>query len=270
MENITALTWHPALADPTGEREAKPRNRGKTMVIDKGLGLRAFEDMLRLSGAYIDFIKLGFGTAALYPRNILIRKIQLAEEFGILIMPGGTFLEVAVAKQTVDAFFHTVTELGFTALEVSDGTIDLNRNVRSSLIVRGVNSGLQVVTEYGKKVWGSAIVAEELAETVQIDTGLGALFVTIEGRESGAGVGIYDEQGGTREDALTAVIGAVKEQQHLMWEAPLKNQQAQLMQQFGPDINIGNVLPEDILSLEALRRGLRSDTFQFGAKAKVN
>nr|WP_313780229.1 phosphosulfolactate synthase [Paenibacillus larvae] len=60
--------------DPTGRRENKPRQRGRTMIIDKGLGLRAFEDLLETAGEYIDMIKLGFGTAALYPREVLQKK----------------------------------------------------------------------------------------------------------------------------------------------------------------------------------------------------
>ncbi|WP_199620161.1 phosphosulfolactate synthase [Paenibacillus alkalitolerans] len=270
MEQTSKTEWHPTLADPTGQRESKPRNRGKTMVIDKGLGLHAFEDMIRMAGQHIDMIKLGFGTAVLYPRDILAKKIQLAREFGIVIMPGGTFLEVAIAKEKVDSFFSSVESLGFTAMEVSDGTIDIPRHIRSSLIVRGIEAGLHVVTEYGKKVWGSALHIDELVQTVEIDTGLGALFVTIEGRESGKGVGIFDDNGDFKEGELTQLAKAIPDMSKLMWEAPLKSQQSHLLATFGPDLHIGNVAPEDVMSLEALRRGLRSDTFHFGFPARVS
>lgn len=265
MEQTSKTEWHEALADPTGRRVTKPRLNGKTMVIDKGLGLHAYEDMILTAGAHIDLIKLGFGTAALYPQHILQRKIELAGEYGIPIMPGGTFLEVAIAKNKLDAFFTAVRKLGFTALEVSDGTIDIPRHLRSSLIVRGLEAGLQIVTEYGKKIWGSTIEIEELAQTVDIDTGLGALFVTVEGRESGKGVGIFDGNGDFKEEELSRLTQVIPDQSKLMWEAPLKQQQAYLLQLLGPDLNIGNVAPDDVMSLEALRRGLRSDTFHLGA-----
>jgi phosphosulfolactate synthase len=269
MEHNVKLDWHPALADPTGKRECKPRRAGQTMVIDKGLGLRAYEDMIRVAAPYIDVIKLGFGTSALYPKELLQQKIGLAREAGILIMPGGTFLEVAIQKQEVDSFLDTVASYGFSAIEVSDGTIEINRNLRSSLIVRGIDAGLTVVTEYGKKIFGSSIALDELANTVEIDTELGALFVTIEARESGKGVGIFDEFGATKTDDLSAVIASVADSSRLMWEAPLKSQQAELLQALGQHLNIGNVAPEDVLSLEALRRGLRSDTFHLGRQSPV-
>src|SRR5690606_5872587 len=140
------------------------------MVIDKGLGLRTFEDMVQAAASHIDLIKLGFGTSALYPPELLVEKIRIASDAGILIMPGGTFLEVAVSQGKVDAFFDTVCKYGFTAVEVSDGTIELSRNMRSSLIVQGIDAGLTVVTEYGKKLFGSTIAVDELAATVEIDT----------------------------------------------------------------------------------------------------
>jgi phosphosulfolactate synthase len=269
MEHNAKLDWHPKLADPTGRRERKPRSAGQTMVIDKGLGLRAYEDMLRMGAPYIDVIKLGFGTSALYPKELLQRKIELARDAGIHIMPGGTFLEVAVEKGEVDSFLETIVSYGFSAIEVSDGTIEMNRNLRSALIVKGIDVGLTVVTEYGKKVTGSSIELDELAQTVEIDMELGALFVTIEARESGKGVGIFDENGDTKTDDLEAVIRSVADGSQLMWEAPLKSQQADLLQALGPNLNIGNVAPEDILSLEALRRGLRSDTFHLGRQTRV-
>jgi phosphosulfolactate synthase len=269
MEQTSKTQWHPTLADPTGAREGKPRSRGKTMVIDKGLGLHAYEDMIRSASQYIDFIKLGFGTAALYPYDILERKLRLAAQFGVAAMPGGTFLEVAVAKHKVDEFFQTVKEAGFTALEVSDGTIDMPRSLRSTLIVRAIEAGFTVVTEYGKKLSGSSIEMDELAKTVEIDTGLGAEFVTIEGRESGKGVGMFDDSGEVKEDELSLLTRTVQDMSKLMWEAPLKSQQAYLLQMFGANLNIGNVAPEDVMSLEALRRGLRSDTFHLGVATRA-
>ncbi|WP_409346435.1 phosphosulfolactate synthase [Paenibacillus sp. MBLB4367] len=257
----TPRAWHPALADPSGRRQAKPRRSGKTMVIDKGLGLSAFKDLLETSAAHIDMIKIGFGTSPLYPQTLLKRKIELAKQYDICMFPGGTFLEVAVAKEAIDAYFKGITELGFDGVEVSDGTIELPRDVRSRLIAQGIEAGLTVYTEYGKKCWGSTIETEELIRTVRTDVHLGAELVTIEGRESGAGVGIFDANGECRDDQIHAVLDRIDNPGLLLWEAPQKSQQVHLLNLLGPDINIGNVAPQDIMSLEALRRGLRSDTF---------
>lgn len=266
MEVTSHLRWNPLLADPTGRRQSKPRTAGKTMVIDKGLGLNAFEDLLSTSGEHVDMIKIGFGTSPLYPPQLLKTKIDMAKSYGICIYPGGTFLEVAIMQKAVSSFFETIKALGFTGLEVSDGTIEVDRKLRNELILRGLDEGLEVVTEYGKKGWGSTIELGELIETVTIDAEFGAELITIEARESGMGVGIFDEQGKCKDEELEQVLAAIPGQHLLLWEAPLKSQQVHLMQLLGPDINLGNILSQDIISLEALRRGLRSDTLSFGAR----
>lgn len=264
MKLTSQLEWNPVLADPTGRRQSKPRTLGKTMTIDKGLGLNAFEDLLHTSGAHIDMIKIGFGTSPLYPLPLLKSKIDMAKAYDICIYPGGTFLEVAVSQNATASFFEMMRFLGFTGLEVSDGSIEMERKLRNELIARGLEEGLQVVTEYGKKGWGCGIELNELIETVLLDVQMGAELVTIEARESGMGVGIFDEQGNCRDDELEAVLASIPGQQILLWEAPLKSQQVHLLQMQGPDIHLGNIAPHEVISLEALRRGLRSDTLSFG------
>jgi phosphosulfolactate synthase len=263
MDVTSYLDWSPALLDPTGRRELKPRISGKTMVIDKGLGLQAFEDLLQMSGSFIDMIKIGFGTSVLYPPKLLQRKISLAKAHHIRVLPGGTFLEVAIVQGVLDRFFDTVVTYGFDAIEVSDGTIDIQRDQRTELILRGIDSGLEVFTEYGKKCWGSTIETDALIETIYRDTEVGASLVTVEGRESGVGVGIYDENGDCRVDDLAIVLDRLTDRNILMWEAPNKSQQVQLIKLLGTEVNLGNISPYDVYALEALRRGLRSDTFVF-------
>lgn len=260
MDIIARLDWHPRLSDPTGARIRKPRQYGKTMVIDKGIGLHAFEDMLLSAGEHIDTIKLGFGTSALYPQQVLRKKIALARAYQVEIMPGGTFLEAALCQNVVNDYFDMIEDLGFTCVEVSDGTIELSRTLRSELIRRCVELGFQVYAEYGKKISGSTVDIEELVQTVQEDLLCGASLVTIEGRESGIDVGIYDENGKCREEDFQRIIDALPNQQMLMWEAPQKSQQVYIMQKLGCNVNLGNIAPDDILSVESLRRGLRSDT----------
>lgn len=262
MDVTSRLEWHPLLQDPTRCRSVKPRTSGQTMVIDKGLGLHAFEDLLQTSAPYIDLLKIGFGTTPLYPAELLRRKIELARQHQIDIMPGGTFLEVAVAHGTVDAFFETVRQLGFSAIEVSDGTIELERAVRNELIRRGRENGMNVYTEYGKKLWGSTIDKEQLLETVFFDVRHGASLVTIEARESGTGVGIFDADGQCRDEELQQIVRGLAEPERILWEAPQKQQQIYLIKMLGHSVNLGNIAPQEVYSLETLRRGLRSDTFQ--------
>jgi len=260
MESVRETNWAASLADPSGCRLVKPRRTGLTMVIDKGLGLTAFHDMLQTSGPYIDVIKLGFGTSALYPNEVLAEKIRLCREHQVTIMPGGTFLEIAVLKGMADEYLETLCRLGFSGLEVSDGTIRMSSQLRGDLIARGRDYGLRVFTEYGKKLWGSKVETEDLLRTLRLDLKHGSEIITIEGRESGRGVGIYDAQGNCMHDLVEEILFSIPDPHVLLWEAPLKTQQAELITRLGPGVNLGNIAPEDVLSVEALRRGLRSDT----------
>lgn len=261
MDVTSRLEWHPLLRDPSGCRSAKPRTSGQTMVIDKGLGLHAIEDLLQTSAPYIDILKIGFGTTPLYPTDLLKRKIELARHNRIAVMPGGTFLEVAVAQDAVAEFFDMARLLGFTAIEVSDGTIEMDRHVRNELIRRGRDADLTVYTEYGKKLWGSKIDADQLLETVLLDVQHGAALVTVEARESGTGVGLFDEDGRCRDEELNGIVAQLPDPQRILWEAPQKQQQIHLLKTLGASVNLGNIAPQEVFSLETLRRGLRSDTF---------
>lgn len=277
MKSVTRSAWPATLHDPGGMREmfCRPENsqlqqrmtgRGETMVIDKGLGIHAFTDLIETAGGYMDCLKLGFGTAPLYPTDILLNKIELAKRSGVYIMPGGTLLEAAVKQNKVAAFFETVCRLGFNGIEVSDGTIELPRIQRSELIREGVRNGLRVVSEYGKKLSGSIIEADELAFTAEEDWNAGSELVTIEARESGKGVGLFDEDGECRDSVLEAVWRIIPDFSRIMWEAPLKHQQVLLLHKFGANVHLGNIPPGDTLTLETMRRGLRSDTFTLGKR----
>lgn len=261
MQSYLLEEWTSKLFDPSASREQKPRLTGKTMVLDKGLGWHSFQDLVETAGAYIDYLKIGFGTTPLYPTPLLKRKIELAKAHDILIFPGGTFLEIAIAQQSTCDFFEWILHLGFSGIEVSDGTIELSRRTRTEMILYGIEEGLHVITELGKKSTDYSWNWAQLMETYATDIEFGASLVAVESRESGRGIGIYDEQGTCKSDELAQCYEFIHNPQHLLWEAPQPAQQLQLIQWLGADVNLGNVAPQDVFSLEAWRRGLRSDTF---------
>lgn len=262
MEVLACPNWHPLLADPTGERAGKPRKTGRTMVIDKGLGIHAFRDLLETVGNYIDTVKLGFGTSALYPIELLQQKAELAKAYDICFIPGGTFLEIAVQQKVIESFFQTIGKMGFTGIEVSDGSTPVSRELRNELISRGTAQGLTVFSEYGKKLTGSSIDLNELIDTIFEDRHHGVDLVTIEGRDSGVDVGIYNEHGECKEEEFDRITQHIPNMNWILWEAPKKSQQAFLINAIGPQVHLGNIPPEEVMSLEALRRGLRSDTLK--------
>ncbi|MGE5623476.1 MAG: phosphosulfolactate synthase [Methanocella sp.] len=254
--------WSGIVGDPFPDGSVKPRTTRLTAVIDKGLGLAETQDLLELAGDYLDYVKLAFGTSALYGRSLLGRKIQLIRAYGIHVYPGGTFLEVAYLQGRIPEFVTHAAALGFTALEVSDGTVTLPPEERSRAIRIGRAAGLTVLTEVGKKDTAAQKPAAELRRQLEQDLAEGATHVIVEGRESGKGVGIFDARGEVKEDDMEALALDLPDPSVLIWEAPLKSQQEALIARFGPDVNLGNVPTTEVLALEALRRGLRGDTLR--------
>ncbi len=242
-------------------REAAPRKHGLTMVIDKGTGVAATADLLETCGDYIDHWKCTFGTSAFVQANVLRRQLLQLAMLGILTYPGGTLLEVALLESNCRTFMKRAHDLGFSAVEISDGTINLPQFRRRNVIHCAREHGLTPITEVGKKDPKQQPTAREMAEQALQDLEWGAAFVTIEGRESGTGIGIYDDKGVVRAEAVSEICEQLGAQAEcLLWEAPLKNQQTYLIQHLGPNVNLGNIPVGEVLALEALRVGLRFET----------
>jgi phosphosulfolactate synthase len=254
--------WEGVIVMPVGERTSKPRSSGLTMVIDKGLGLGQVQDLVATAGSYIDIVKLTFGTSAFYDTELLKKKNRLLTASAVEVMPGGTFLEVAFWQGVAEKYLDRASRLGFSAIEVSDGTIELPRPQRARLIRRARQLGFKVISEVGKKDPQEALPFPVLHELVREDMDNGAFKVIIEAREAGKGVGIFDAQGQTRQDEVDHILEGVREANDLIWEAPLKNQQQDLILRFGPNVNLGNIPAEEVLALEALRQGVRGDTLK--------
>ncbi|MGI6576138.1 MAG: phosphosulfolactate synthase [bacterium] len=207
-------------------------------------------------------IKLSFGTSAFYSTNLLRGKIQLVKSYGVDIFPGGTFLEIAILQDKLKSFLKRAVELGFTHVEVSDGTIDMSHAVRLKAIRQAQDYGLQVISEVGKKDPQERLPGKRMQEQILSDLKAGVLGTIIEGRESRKGVVIYDQEGRLLQEDLEHLIEGLPDVTPLIWEAPLKNQQQSLILRFGPNVNLGNIQPQDVLALEALRCGLRGDTLK--------
>lgn len=247
---------------PMAGRTAKPRTSGVTMVIDKGLGITQTRDLFDLAGRYVDYWKLPFGTAHFYPTEILKKKIALCRAYDMDVYPGGTYLEVAIVQGALERFLDRSAELGFTAIEVSDGTVTLAPLERRNAITQARSRGFKVVSEVGKKDTQQKLVYQQVHREIEEDLAAGVSHIIVEGRESGTNVGIYNDKGAIQEDELTKIVNGVKDLSVILWEAPLKTQQEELIVRFGPNVNLGNIPTGEIIALEALRNGLRADTLK--------
>lgn len=254
--------WQDIVTYPLGQRKGKPRDRGLTMVIDKGMGIDELRNLFEISGEYIDYLKLGFGTSVLYSKSLLADKLLLCNRYHVEAYPGGTLMEVAYIQGRFMAYLERAKELGFKTIEISDGTIHLDENIRQYCIKSSVKEGFTVLTEIGKKSPEESPHINDLLVLAEKDLAAGAWKVILEARESGKGIGAYDKNGQIIEEIIETISQNANVVDNIMWEAPLKNQQFELICRFGSEVNLGNIAPNEALSLEALRTGLRGDTLK--------
>ncbi|HST25951.1 MAG TPA: phosphosulfolactate synthase [Gaiellaceae bacterium] len=234
--------------------ETRPHN-GITHVIDKGLGPRAWEDILETCGDYISIVKLGWGTAYVTPN--LTRKLEVLKDKPVVI--GGTFLEAVIAQDKVEEYKHWITELGLTYVEISDGVIDLERERKLELIAEFARD-FTVLSEVGSKDAEVVFAPYQWVEWIREELDAGATKVITEGREGGT-AGIYRPTGEMRTGLVDEIVHEIPVES-LIFEAPSKASQAWFIRKFGPNVNLGNIAPDEVIPLETLRLGLRGDTLK--------
>jgi phosphosulfolactate synthase len=231
------------------------RHVGLTHVLDKGLGPRAWEDLLDVAGDHVSIVKLGWGTA--YVTQNLERKLDILREKRVVI--GGTFFEVVYLRDRLDDYKRWLTELGLDHVEISDGTIEIPRQRKLELIADFARD-FTVLSEVGSKDSSVEYTVEEWTRWLDEELEAGAWKVITEAREGGT-AGIFDSSGGMRTE-LIAEIASVVGPANIVFEAPTKAAQAWFVKQFGPSVNLGNIPPEEVIPLETLRLGLRGDTLK--------
>ena len=238
------------------QRPAKPRNIGLTMVMDKGLSFREAEDMISVSGIYVDFVKLGFGTSLVTPE--VHKKILLYKEAGLRPYLGGTLFEAFIVRDMFDEYISLLKKLDLDVVEVSDGSFEIDQNDKVDYIRRLADSFL-VISEVGSKKSDVIYTPEEWISNMQSELDAGSVKVIAEARESGT-TGIYNSDGSANTNLIDRIAEDI-DLDSILWEAPLKSQQTWFIKQFGANVNLGNIGPSEVIALEALRTGLRGDTF---------
>jgi phosphosulfolactate synthase len=231
------------------------RDGGLTHVLDKGLGPRAWEDVLETSGDYIDIVKLGWGTAIV--TKGLERKLEVLRDKPVVI--GGTFFEVVYAKDRLDEYKRWLTSLGLTHVEISDGTVEIPRERKLELIADFARD-FTVLSEVGSKDSEIVFAPYEWVEWIKEEKEAGAWKVITEAREGGT-AGIFRPSGEMRTGLVDEIAHSI-DFHDLVWEAPTKASQAWFIKQFGPEVNLGNIPPDEVIPLETLRLGLRGDTLK--------
>lgn len=238
------------------ERTAKPRSNGMTMVMDKGLSTREVEDFIEVAGPYVDIVKLGWSTSFVTP--VLDKKLAIYREAGIPVYFGGTLFEAFIIRNQYDDYKRVLDKYKMEWAEISDGSISLDHAKKCELI-RDLKQYVKVVSEVGSKDAENIMAPYQWIELMTAELEAGSQYVIAEARESG-NIGIYRDSGEVRQGLVQELLTKIPSEK-ILWEAPQKAQQTWFIKLLGSNVNLGNIPPSEVIPLETLRLGLRSDTF---------
>ncbi|WP_183766987.1 MULTISPECIES: phosphosulfolactate synthase [Pedobacter] len=240
------------------ERPGKPRQKGLTMVMDKGLSLRQVEDFIEVAGIHTDIVKLGWATSHVTPN--LKEKLALYKSAGIPTYFGGTLFEAFIIRNQFSDYQRVLDEYGMEYAEVSDGSIDIEHDKKCSFI-NELSKQVTVISEVGSKDAAKIFAPYKWIKLMQAEIEAGSWKVIAEAREGG-NVGIYRGSGEVREGLVDEILTQIPEET-IIWEAPQKEQQVWFIKLIGSNVNLGNIAPAEVIPLETIRLGLRGDTFDY-------
>lgn len=238
------------------ERLQKPRTAGLTMVMDKGLSVEEAKNFLSVSHPHVDIVKLGFGTSFVTPN--LREKLEVYRSYDLPIYFGGTLFEAFLIRNQFDDYLSVCKDFGIRYMEVSDGSIEIPHAEKCGYIEKMTQYGT-VLSEVGSKDAAHIIPPYKWIELMRAELSAGATYVIAEAREAG-NVGIYRGSGEVREGLVQEILTQIPGEK-IIWEAPQKAQQLYFIELLGANVNLGNIAPTEVISLEAMRIGLRGDTF---------
>lgn len=250
MKNVRKLLPH------IPERPAKPRKEGLTMVMDKGLSLREAENFAAVGSEYTDFVKLGFGTSVITPD--VDKKIKVYHKAGMVTYFGGTLFEAFVIRGMFNEYVELMRSSSIRMAEISDGSYEIEHSKKLEYI-RTLAREFTVISEVGSKKKNIVYTPDQWVDMMKSELDAGSVKVIAEARETGT-IGIYNDDGSVNLDLINTISKQIGFN-NVLWEAPQKPQQAWFILNFGANVNLGNIAPNEIIALETLRLGLRGDTF---------
>ena len=237
------------------KRTDKPRNKGITLALDKGFSVRQAEDFCEATSNYTDIVKLGWGTSLV--TQDLRQKLDVYKSYNIPVYFGGTLFEAYVLRDELDKYVKLLQDYDIEYLEVSNGTIWLSDN-RKNEIIRTLSQDFTVLSEVGSKNPDDIIPPYKWVKMIEAELEAGAWKVICEAQESGT-VGVFRPNGEIRSGLIDEIADQISIE-HLLFEAPNKDQQVWFIKKFGSNVNLGNIQPAEVISVETVRLGLRSDT----------
>lgn len=238
------------------DRTTRPRTSGLTMVMDKGLSINEVHNFISINGPHTDIVKLGFGTSFVTPN--LREKIEVYQSYNMPVYFGGTLFEAFLIRNQFDEYIAVCKDYGINYVEVSDGSVSIPHAEKCGYIEK-LTKHATVLSEVGSKDAAHIIPPYKWIELMRAELEAGSSYVIAEAREAG-NVGIYRGSGEVREGLVQEILTQIPEKK-IIWEAPQKMQQLYFLELIGCNANLGNIAPNEVIPLEAMRIGLRGDTF---------
>ena len=264
LPEINAYSYMNFTLSQVPERSQKPRTKGLTMVMDKGLSVRETEDMLSIASPYIDIVKLGWATSFVSPN--LDEKLAIYKSANIPVYFGGTLFEAFVVRNQFDDYRKLLDKYELTHAEVSDGSIEMPQDVKCEYI-HTLSKQVTVLSEVGSKDENKIIPPYKWIQLIKSELQAGAWKVIGEARESG-NVGLFRASGEVRQGLVEEILTEIAFED-MIWEAPQKSQQVWFVKLLGANVNLGNIAPSELIPLETIRLGLRGDTFNHFLNTKT-
>jgi phosphosulfolactate synthase len=240
------------------QRTVRPRTYGLTMVYDKGLSVGEARNLISGAGPHVDLVKLAFGTPLV--STGLHEKIKLFMDAGIPVYFGGLLFEAFLIRNQFNDYLRLLKEYDISYIEVSDGSVDIPHVEKCGYIEKLSKYGT-VLSEIGSKDKDREHITPpyQWIRLMQSELEAGATYIVAEARETGT-VGIYRNSGEVREGLVQEILTKVPAEK-ILWEAPQKDQQLYFLALIGANANLGNINANEVVALEAMRLGLRGDSF---------
>jgi phosphosulfolactate synthase len=228
------------------------------MIYDKGLSVMEARHLVSGAGPHVDLVKLAFGTPLF--TGGLQEKISVFQDAGIPVFFGGLLFEAFVIRGQFDDYIDLIKEYHVSHMEVSDGSINITHQEKCGYIEKLAKYGT-VLSEVGSKDKDREHITPpyQWIQLMQSELSAGAEYIVAEAREAGT-VGLYRDSGEVREGLVQEILTKVPAEK-ILWEAPQKDQQLYFLTLIGANANLGNITPGEVVALEAMRLGLRGDTF---------
>ena len=233
----------------------KPRKDGLTYIIDRFQGLD--KENFEILAPFVDMVKIHGALPLLASDTLLKQKIKFYHDLGVQVSTGSTITEFAILEHSLEKLAkERQAAIGFDTIEIGENSVDISMERKRKIMDLVTSLDINVQWKVGRKDLRHQLNAEETSYKIGDALKLGSKKVVLEANE-GVSVGIYDEKSLIKWNLIGAITAKFPPSTFI-FEAPLESQQSALIAEFGQRVNLAEIHPESVASVESQRRGFLS------------